>query len=222
MCKTITLGSLVLLCFFSGCARHIYYFPAAMGTLVSHEKARQQQEVGGFSRSDNLAAAGKAPALAALAEAALADHQAAPESRALAKHLTGGRNTNQQAAGALHQLGEVKKNLRGKDKKTTEEEKKNTKLGTVGFAFSLFGLGLVSLVLGGALPVYFWLGLAVLFLGTVFSGLALAEIKKAPERYKDLRTVRAGFIIGFVPLALVLIVFLAFQLLQLWGNIAGF
>jgi hypothetical protein len=77
--------------------------------------------------------------------------------------------------------------------------------------------------LGFALPLLFALGFIAAVLGTVFSSLALSEIRKAPQHYQDRRKAQAGLILGVNTLAIYLLIFIAVLVFilafaRIWGG----
>jgi hypothetical protein len=203
MFKTITLWSLVLLCFFSGCARQTYFFPAAAGASVAYQKARQQQEAVNTS-TFSLADGEAGPALASLEGLPLEKYQSSPEARALAKHLSGEIKSDRKAAAAPHHPVAVGENKSGQDKKLLYKQKKITKLGKTSFILSLAGVAFLALT--AVWPVFVFLGFTAALLGTIISIPALTDIKRGPKNLKDRKKAKAGLILGLITVVLSLIV----------------
>jgi hypothetical protein len=85
-------------------------------------------------------------------------------------------------------------------------------LGTarLGFIFSLIGAGLLVVALAVTPPLILLTFLSALF-GVITSRIALAKIRKNPNQYSGRGLARAGFIIGFLLVA-VFVVFLLYLL----------
>jgi hypothetical protein len=202
MFKTITLWSLVLLCFFSGCARQTYLFPVTTGASVAYQKARQQQEpvnTSTFSLADGEAG----PALASLEALPIEKYQPSSEARALVKHLSGEIKGDGKAAGAPHHPVAVGDNKSGPDKKLPYKQKKATKLGKASFILGLAGVAF--LLLATVVPVFVFLGFFAALLGTIISIPILTDVTRGPKNLKDRRKAKAGLILGLITVVLSLI-----------------
>ena len=199
--KSLTLGTLGLLCLLSGCSKQPYFFPAQTGTSVSYQKVQPQA-----LSADSFSPAGEdaGPALAALEGLPIEKYQPSAETRALVKHLSGEIKDDPKVAAAPHHPVAAPVNKSGQDKKLPYKQKQTSKLGKISLLLSLAGLAFLLLTMGWTFFVF--PGFFAAFLGVLFSIPALTDIKRGPKDLKDRRKAKIGLILGLIAVVASLII----------------